>query len=273
MSSSQQESPIGELLNLKGKRAIVTGGAMGIGLAIASRLAEAGAAVLIADANAKEAGKAADKLKKCGYQAHFATCDVSSEEEVKDMAVAAVKEMGGIDILVNNAGVYPRMPLEQMTGEDFAKVIAVNLTGTFLCSRHVSQKMMEQKKGGCIINIASIEALHPSSTGMTAYDASKGGVLTLTKSLARELGPNDIRVNAIAPGAVLTRGVYSQTGETSEELKRAQLKELKSFMARMALGRMGEADEIARVALFLASDLSSYMTGSLVVVDGGYLIS
>jgi len=171
---------------------------------------------------------------------------------------------------VNSAGIYPRIPLAQMTGDDFEQVISVNLKGTFLCSREVSQQMIAQRRGGCIINIASIDAIHPSSEGMSAYDASKGGVLTLTKSLARELGRHDIRANTIAPGAVLTEGVRSLlTGQPTDQGK----VQLKAFMSRMLLGRMGEVDDIGRVALFLASDLASYITGSLIVVDGGYLVS
>ena len=273
MTSPNKKATISELIDLTGKRAIVTGGAMGIGFAISCRLAEAGATVLIADTNAEAAQKAIEELKSYGYKATFTQCDVSNEEEVKAMVDSAVKEMGGIDILVNNAGIYPRIPLEQMTGHGFEQVMSVNLKGTFLCSRYASQEMIEQRRGGCIINIASIEAVHPSSTGMSAYDASKGGVLMLTKSTARELGQHDIRVNAIAPGGIMTQGVLSHVGTTSKEEEKEQLKELKAFMARMALGRMGDADDIARVALFLASDLASYMTGDLIVVDGGYLIS
>ena len=130
--------------------------------------------------------------------------------------------------------------------------------------------MIAQGQGGCIINIASIDAIHPSARGLSAYDASKGSVLTVTKSLASELGQYDIRVNVIAPGGILTEGVRAYIGSSSAEAGRAQLK---PFMARAALGRLGNADDIGRVALFLASDLAGYMTGSLVVVDGGYLIS
>jgi len=157
-----------------------------------------------------------------------------------------------------------------MTGKDFEQVISVNLTGMFLCSRYVIPEMIKKQHGGSIINIASIEAVHPSSTGMSAYSASKGGVLMLTKSLAREVGSQGIRVNAIAPGAIKTRGVQSQTGIPGDK---AELKELKSFISRIALGRMGDADDIARVAVFLASELSGYITGDLIVADGGYLVS
>ncbi len=273
MNLSKNNPPLGKLINLTGKGVIVTGGAMGIGLAICHRLAEAGAAILIADTDIESARQAVEELEKCGYHAHFVKCDVSHEQEVRDMVNTARDKIDGFDILVNNAGIYPRMPLEQMTASDFEQVISINLTGTFLCSRYVSSEMISQRQGGSIINIASIEAIHPSSTGMSAYDASKAGVLMLTRSLARELGQHDIRVNAIAPGAILTRGVRSHVNAQSKEQEKSQLKELKAFMSRMALGRMGRADDIARVALFLASDLSAYMTGSLTVVDGGYLIS
>lgn len=262
--------PLKDLIRLDGKGAVVTGGARGIGLAICRRLAEAGATVLIADVNAEEARKASGELSSQGYHVQFLKCDVTSEPDVQDMMSEAVRKLGSIAILVNNAGIYPRKPLPEMTGKDFEQVISVNLTGTFLCSRYAAQEMIEKQKGGCIINIASIEAIHPSSTGMSAYDASKGGVLMLTKSLARELGRHDIRVNAIAPGAIKTQGILSHTGVSPD---RSQLKELKSFLSRMALGRMGDADDIARVVLFLASDLADYITGDMITVDGGYLVS
>jgi 2-deoxy-D-gluconate 3-dehydrogenase len=265
--------PIADLIKLTSKRAVVTGGAMGIGFGIACRLAEAGATVLIADMDAESAAKAAAKLNSLGYKSLSAKCDVSKENEVRGTFGSAVNKMGGIDILVNNAGIYPRRPLTEMTGEEFEKVTSVNVTGTFLCSKYAAMLMLEQKRGGCIINIASIEALHPSYTGMAAYDSSKGAVLMMTKSMARELGMHGIRVNAIAPGAIMTQGVTSQVGKNSQEQGPGSLKDLKAFMARMALGRMGDADDIARVALFLASDLASYVTGDLIVADGGYLVS
>lgn len=266
----QEIVPLRELINLAGKSAIVTGGAMGIGLAICRRLVEAGARVLIADINAPEAESASGELNSLGYNTRFIECDVAREEDVKSMISDAVGMLGGIDILVNNAGVYPRKPLEETTGRDFEKVMSVNLTGAFLCSRYAIAEMKKRQRGGCIINIASIEAVHPSADGMSAYSASKGGVLMLTRSLAREVGSHGIRVNAIAPGAIKTRGVLSQTTPSPD---RAQLKELKSFISRIAIDRMGDADDVARVVLFLASDLAGYVTGDLIVADGGYLVS
>jgi 2-deoxy-D-gluconate 3-dehydrogenase len=270
MSSFEELPAIAELISLKGKKAVVTGAARGLGLGIAYRLAEAGAAVAIADIDSDDAKKSAESLIKAGLNALYIKCDVTKEEEVKKMTRFAASQMGGIDVLVNNAGIFPQIPLQQMKVEDFDKVISINLRGTFLCSREVSRQMVEQRSGGTIINLASIDAVHPSQKGLTAYDASKGAVLTLTKSLALELGQEDIRVNAIAPGGILTDSLRSLVTETPSTQGKAQLKK---FMARMALGRMGRADEIARVALFLASEMSSYITGTLIVVDGGYLIS
>lgn len=266
----QDLTPLSKLISLHGKTAVITGGARGIGLAITRRFAEAGSVVFIADADTAEAEKAATGLETQGFSTHYVECDITVEPDITKMLENVMQKTGGIDILVNNAGIYPRKPLEEMTGQDFQKVISVNLTGTFLCSRYAAEAMISTAKGGCIINIASIEALHPSSTGMSAYDASKGGVLMLTKSMASELGKHDIRVNAIAPGVIKTRGMLSQTSPAGD---RAQLKELKSFLSRIALGRMGDADDIARAALFLASDMAEYITGEMIVVDGGYLVS
>jgi len=270
MASPKDYTPVGKLIDLTGKVAVVTGGARGIGFAIAYRLAEAGAVLLIVDANGEKARQASQELIGYGYQASSSQCDVSIEAEVSNMVKAAVAELGSIDILVNNAGIYPRIPLAEMTEKDFDEVLSVNLKGTLLCSRAAGQRMIAQGRGGSIINIASIEALRASGDGMVAYAASKGAVLTLTRSLARELGRHDIRVNVIVPGGIVTEGIRSVfTGAPSNEGEA----QLKAFMSRMLLGRMGEADEIGRVALFLASDLASYITGSMVLVDGGYLVT
>lgn len=261
--------PLDELLNLNGKTAIVTGGAQGIGAAIAFRLAEAGATVVIADKNADQAESTAREIAGGGYHACAFSCDVSIESEVNQLVKNAAETTGGIDILVNNAGIFPSMPLHETTSADFDRVMAVNLRGAFLCCREVSRQMIQQDRGGSIINIASIDAIHPSAAGLIAYDASKSGILGLTRSLALELGKHGIRANAIAPGGIVTEGMKSQIGV----LPGQEMKRLKQFLTRSALGRLGRPDEIACVALFLASDLASYITGSLFVADGGYLIS
>jgi 2-deoxy-D-gluconate 3-dehydrogenase len=270
MTPKRRHIPLHDLIDLSGKRCIVTGGATGIGLGIAYRLAEAGGTIVIADISESDTALACKELEEQGYNVFPVHCDVGDEKSIRDMTNTAVEKMGGIDILVNNAGIYPHIPLEQITAQDFERVLAVNLSGTFLCSREASIQIISQKQGGCIINIASIDSLHPSSKGLSAYDASKGGVLALTRSLALELGKHDIRVNAIAPGGILTKGVMAQTSHEPTEQGRSQLR---AFMSRMVLGRMGDADDIGRVAVFLASDMAGYMTGSMIVVDGGYLIS
>lgn len=243
---------IKDIMNLSSKVAIVTGGDQGIGLGIAYRLAEAGAKVIIADYKEPEKNDPAFK---------FVKTDVSVEEDVKKMVEQAVADFGSVDILVNNAGIYPAKPVMSMNSEDFDKVIAVNLRGVFLCTKYASEQMIKQGNGGKIINVTSIDALHPSSVGLAHYDASKHGVWGFTKNVALELAPHKIYVNAIAPGGIITPGTKDMA------------KMMEAFLAKIPMHRMGEPDDIGKVALFLASDMSSYMTGAQIVVDGGVLLS
>lgn len=265
--------PINSLLHLSGKVAIVTGGAKGIGFGIAARLAEAGAIVVIADLNKEEAEKAAADLIAKGWKAKGTVVDVSAEEDVKKLALEVVSEFGSVDILVNNAGIYPNIPVSKMTLAEFEKVLAVNLKGVFLCTKYVSEEMIRSGKGGKIINITSIDALHPSSVGLAHYDASKHGVWGFTKNIALELAPHKIWVNAIAPGGILTPGVQKLQQDIPAAAGVDMQKMLEGFLAKIPMHRMGEPDDIGKVALFLASDMSSYMTGSQIVVDGGVLLS
>jgi 2-deoxy-D-gluconate 3-dehydrogenase len=250
-----EQKSIATSVSLSGKVAIVTGGAMGIGLAIAARLAEAGAKVLVADKDADAAEAAAAKIGGVAF-----VVDVSDEGEVEAMVAKGVNEFGGLDIFVNNAGIYPQKPVLESTKEDFEKIIHVNLKGAFFANKAAAKQMIAQGRGGKIINITSIDALHPSSVGLALYDASKHGLWGFTKSLALELAPHNISVNAIAPGGVATPG--TGMGNMPD-----------AFLAKIPMHRLADADEIAKVALFLASDLSSYMTGSQIVVDGGTLLT
>ncbi len=250
-----EQKPLAELLDLSGKAAIVTGGAMGIGFAIASRLAEAGAKVLVADKDAAAAEAAAAKIGAVAFGA-----DVSDEAQVEAMVAKAAEELGGVDVLVNNAGIYPVKPTLDSTKEDFEKILHTNLMGAFFAAKAAAKRMIAQGRGGTIINITSIDALHPSFVGLAFYDASKHGLWGFTKNLALELAPHNIRVNAIAPGGVATPG--TGMGKVSAD-----------FLAKIPMHRMADADEIGKVALFLASDMASYMTGSQVVVDGGTLLA
>ncbi len=264
--------PLNKLLDLSGKTAVVTGG-VGIGFGIAYRLAEAGANVVIATRTLEEATDSAAKITEKGWKAKAAHVDVSVEEEVKKMVEEAVADYGSIDILVNNAGIYPSIPVMQMTLSDFEKVLSVNLKGVFLCTKYIAEQMIRQGKGGKIINITSIDALHPSSVGLAHYDASKHGVWGFTKNVALELAPHKIWVNAIAPGGIVTPGVQKLQKSMPVPQGVDMTKVLETFLAKIPMKRMGEPDDIGKAALFLASDLSSYMTGTQIVVDGGVLLS
>jgi 2-deoxy-D-gluconate 3-dehydrogenase len=258
-----------KLLDLSGKTAIVTGGSIGIGYGISYRLAEAGANVVIAGRNIEEAKKAVEELTQKGFKVNAVKTDVSLEEDVKNLVVETVKLFGSVEILVNNAGMFPFVPLSQLTSEVFDKVIATNLRGVFLCTKYVSEQMIKQGKGGKIINITSIDALHPSMIGLSHYDASKHGVWGFTKNVALELAKNNIWVNAVAPGGVMTPGVaIAQAQGKPVDLPRNP----EPPKMEVAMGRMGVPDDIGKTVLFLASSMASYMTGSQIVVDGGYLL-
>ena len=261
-------SSLKEITNLNGKVVIVTGGAMGIGFGIAYRLAEAGANVVIADINEEVGNTATRELNNNGWKAEFIKTNVVEEKDVKDAIDFTLKKYGGIDILVNNAGIYPIISVMQMQPADFDKILSVNLKSVFLFTKAVAEVMIKQNRGGKIINITSVDALHPSSVGLAVYDASKHGVWGFTKNTALELAPHNIQVNAIAPGGIATPGTGAGKSVTPE-----MEAILKKFLEKIPMKRMGNPDDIGKVALFLASDLSSYMTGSQIVVDGGVLLS
>lgn len=257
-----------ELLNLKGKAAIVTGGGNGIGEGIATRLAQAGAKVVVADIDLEAAQKVAQNLTESGLTASAVQVDVSDEAQMQSMIVACKDSYGAVDIVVNNAGIFPLQPVASMTHDQFQKVLNINLSSVFLSVKYASE-VMKQQGSGTIINVTSIDALHPSMVGLAAYDASKHGAWGFTKNAALELSEFNIRVNAVAPGGVATPGVAKMSEGASEEQKKAGND---AQMAKIPMHRMADPDEIAKVVLFLASDMSSYMTGSQVVVDGGFLL-
>jgi len=260
--ASPHVTSLHELIDLSGRTAIVTGAAMGIGRAIAQRLHEAGANVVVADIDVEGAQHTTLALQSVRRDSALsARTDVSDPADVESLVQRAVGAFGSVEILVNNAGIFPIAPLAQLDLETFRRVIDVNLTGLFMCTQAVSERMIEQGGGGRIINITSIDALHPSMIGLAHYDASKHGAWGFTKNAALELAQHSIWVNAIAPGGVLTPGV----GDLGDATK--------AFEAVIPMRRMGEPDDIARVALFLASDLASYITGTQIVVDGGRLLA
>ncbi len=257
------QKTIAQLFDFTGQTVIVTGGAMGIGHGIVLRFLEAGANVVIADM--AEAGKEkAEKLSGEGKPVIFIKTDVSSEEEVKRMVAETVNKFGRLDVLVNNAGIYPQKTVMEMDLALWEKIQAVNQRSVFLCSREAAGVMAKKGKGN-IVNIASIDALHPSMVGLAAYDTSKHGVWGFTKNFALEIAAKGIRVNAIAPGGISTEGVsVMMSGASSDSLKQ--------FAEKIPMGRFGEPDDIAMAVVFCASDASSYMTGEIIVVDGGVLL-
>ena len=262
-------APLSDLLDLRGRTAIVTGGAMGIGRAIGARLHEAGAAVVIADLDTSEATEAAAELEDERAGSAIAVgVDVGDPDAVERVVRTTVATFGGVDILINNAGIYPVVPLREMDWATFRRVLEVNLGGVFLFTKLVAEHMIGQGRGGRIVNVTSVDALHPSMIGLAHYDASKHGVWGFTKNVALELAEHRIWVNALAPGAIATPG----TGFGDHGASNVPADALEQTVARIPMHRMGDADEMARCALFLASDMAGYMTGSQLVADGGLLL-
>jgi 2-deoxy-D-gluconate 3-dehydrogenase len=264
---------IAEIFDLTGKVAIVTGGAMGIGEAIASRLAEAGANVIIADIDLKAARQTAAKIEAGGGKARAIHANVANPADAANMVQATIEAFGGVDIIVNNAGVFPSAAAVELREGIWDKVIDTNLKGVFFCSQAAAREMIKAKHGGKIINITSTGAKHPMVVDQAHYNASKGGILSLTISLAREFAPHDILVNAVAPGAVMTAGGLANYAADLEARGELVDEQAKRVLDRIPLRRIGEPDDIAKVVLFVASRAADYMTGSLIVVDGGFLVS
>jgi len=251
------------MFDLKGKVAIITGARRGMGKSHALLFAKSGAKVVVADISLEDCQLVVDEIKKAGGEAIAVKCDVSKKAEVDEMIAATLKKWGKLDILVNNAGICQFKPFLELTEEEWDKALDINLKGYFLCAQAAAKEMIRQKSG-IIINIASV-AMGQQGVGfptLAHYSASKGGIAAMSETLALELAPYNIRVNAIAPGAIDTPMV---------DPLRADSKTMEGTIARIPLRRMGKAEEVSNVVLFLASDESSYMTGSTVVVDGGWL--
>jgi len=263
---------IAQLFDLSGKGAVVTGGGMGIGKAIALRLAEAGAGVMITDVDVETATQTASEIQASGGKAQAIKADASSIADASKVVQATVKAFGSLDILVNNAGVYPWAPVMEITDEMWDKTHDTNLKGVFFYSQAAAKEMIRAGRGGKIVNIASKDGINPGGYSAVSYVASKGGVIMLTKALALELAPHGILVNAVAPGGIITpggRGIRRSLKEKGVNLVEVG----RSEKERMLLDGAGQPDDIAKVVLFIASTASDYMTGSVLVVDGGYLLT
>jgi gluconate 5-dehydrogenase len=251
-----------DLFRLDNQTAIVVGGAGGLGAAIARGLAEAGAAVAVADANAGGAKQVADGLLAAGRRALAVAVDVADAGSVEAMAGEVESRLGPVDVLVNSAGITHRSPAAEFPEAQWHRVIAVNLTGVFLASQAVGRRMIARRRGR-VINIASI-AGELGLPGTIAYSASKGGVVQLTRALAVEWAPHNVRVNAIAPSWFSTNIGDLIHREPDYEAR---------AMRRVPMGRMGQPDELVGAALYLASDASAMVTGHILAVDGGTLAS
>ncbi len=239
---------------LDGKVAVVTGGARGIGLAIAGRLSAEGASIAVADLDAAAASEAAAGLPR---RAIGVACDVTDPEAVQDLVGEAQEQLGGLDIMVNNAGITRDATMKKMSLEDFDTVIAVHMRGTWLGTKAASLAMREQGTAGTIVNISSISG-KVGNAGQTNYSAAKAGIVGMTKAAAKELGHTGIRVNAIQPGLIKS----AMTAKMPADIFAAREKEI-------PLGRAGEPEDVANAALFLASDLAAYITGIVIEVGGG----
>jgi 3-oxoacyl-[acyl-carrier protein] reductase len=247
-------------LELRGKVAIVTGASGGIGRAIASRFAQAGASVVAHYRRDEVAARdAAAEIRRAGGSAIALGADVRSPDEVERLFRDAASELGEPDVLVNNAGSYPLHDLLDVVPAEWMSVVETNLLGVHLATQTAARRMIARGAGGAVVNVASIEASR-SSAGHSHYDAAKSGVLAYTRSAALELGRHGIRVNAVSPGLIWREGIEQAWPEG-----------VRSFRERAPLGRLGRGEEVADACLFLASSKASFITGTNLIVDGGVL--
>lgn len=251
-----------DIFDLSGKVAIVTGGNQGIGLAISRALAQAGAAVIIANRRAEEGKKAAESLKKEGLKVTSIPTDVNDESSIAAMISKVMENYGKIDVLVNNAGVIVRKPAEEMTREEYDRIMNTNLRGVFFCCQLVGREMIKQQKGK-IINISS-DASQRAMPERSVYAASKAGVSHLTRCLATEWAKYNINVNAIGPGPTITplnEKYFKENPDKLQQVKQA-----------IPMGRTGDTSDYMGAAIFLASEASNFMTGQTLLIEGGSTI-
>jgi NAD(P)-dependent dehydrogenase (short-subunit alcohol dehydrogenase family) len=254
-------------MRLAGKRAIVTGAGSGIGEGIALLFGREGAKLVLADIDAENGERVAAAVREAGGEAIFVRTDVAIEEEIGELVASTVREFGELNVLVNNAGIIDFQPLESLDRDRWDRVIAVNLRGAALCAKHAVPHMREAG-GGAIVNIASIQSVL-TAPEFAAYAASKGGVMMLTRTMALELGPDNIRVNAILPGYIKTPLFLADARRLGDGDPQRFIDALEK---EIPLRRVGTPVDIAPAVVFAASDDSSYMTGSGITVDAGVTV-
>jgi NAD(P)-dependent dehydrogenase (short-subunit alcohol dehydrogenase family) len=262
--------PLSKSLDLKGKTALISGASSGIGKAMAHRFAEAGAHLVLIDVDEAGLCNTRDDL------AHFSESDkrihkVDLCHKIQIDALWEKLQDNLPDIIVNNAGIYPFQDFLEVNAEFLERVMNINLNSVFWMCQNFIKRRKTEKKGGIIVNVSSIEALLPFKEDLVQYSVSKIGVIALTRSLARDYGKKGFRANVILPGAVKTPGTSSLAKDAIVKFRVDLIKTGYDFQQRLALGRWGDPDEIAKVALFLSSDLASYVQGAMLPVDGGFL--
>jgi NAD(P)-dependent dehydrogenase (short-subunit alcohol dehydrogenase family) len=254
--------------SLQGNIALVTGGAQGIGFGVCQALGQAGASLVIADVQKDRARSAGDKLLAMGFQCEISEVDVTSEDSVRALVTRLKETRLRVDILVTCAGIPPNVvPTIRLSAEEWHRVLAVNLDGVFLCCREVGRLMVEQN-GGCIVNIASLNAVSPAAL-CAAYNVSKAGVVSLTQSLAVELAPFGVRVNAVSPGPTETEFHDTVMPQRAATLGITRDQMVERVRASIPLGRWGKPSDVANAVLFLCSAESGWITGQNFVVAGG----
>jgi NAD(P)-dependent dehydrogenase (short-subunit alcohol dehydrogenase family) len=252
--------PVGELLNFEGRSVIVTGASRGIGCAIAQRFAQAGAEVVVHYNSGKEdAAEVVRDIEKSSGRAFAVRADLTLPSEVESLFEHVLDSGSRVEVLVNNAGIYPLHSILDAPIEEWRRVVDANLTSTHLMSQLAARHMRANRRGGAIVNVASIEGLHPAPAH-SHYDAAKAGVLMYTRAAAAELAPYAIRVNAVSPGLIWREGLDADWPEG-----------VKAYRKRAPLGRLGTGDDVADACLFLASPAARWITGANLVVDGGLL--
>jgi NAD(P)-dependent dehydrogenase (short-subunit alcohol dehydrogenase family) len=253
-----------QLFSLAGKTALVTGGGSGLGLAVCEGFAQYGAAISVVDVDEAAAAEVAEGINDAGGRAIAVRCDVADHEQVEAAVAASVEGLGDIDILFSNAGIGDRAPAEDMTLEQWHRVLDINLSGAWYFDQTVGRHMIERGIKGSIINTSSITSLVGITTGNANYASTKGALNALTRTLAIEWAPHGIRVNAIAPTHVKT-ALIEQKMEEDPELA-------KFFLNNIPLGRMGTPEDVAGAAIYLASEAGALVSGHVLVVDGGHTV-